>query len=85
MYFTLNYNQPMESKQKAYNTIKELVKRFGEHVDEYKRGSYSITLPAQRDQIQRAINHAERKIDELVYELYGLSEEEVKIVEGAEL
>ncbi|MBC8490883.1 MAG: N-6 DNA methylase, partial [Bacteroidetes bacterium] len=33
----------MESKQKAYSTIKELVKRFSEHVDEYKRGSYSET------------------------------------------
>ena len=32
--------------------------------------------------VQRAINHAGRRIDELVYELYGLSEEEVAIVEG---
>ena len=28
------------------------------------------------------ISHAEKKIDELVYELYGLSEEEVGIIEG---
>ncbi|MBL7104983.1 MAG: hypothetical protein ISS18_11705 [Bacteroidales bacterium] len=32
-------------------------------------------------QIQRTIDHEEKKIDELVYELYGLSEEEIKIVE----
>ncbi len=32
-------------------------------------------------QIQRTINHAEKKIDELVYELYGLSKEEIGIVE----
>jgi type I restriction-modification system DNA methylase subunit/predicted type IV restriction endonuclease len=39
-------------------------------------------LETQRQRIQRAITHAEKKIDELVYGLYGLSEEEIKIVEG---
>ncbi len=38
-------------------------------------------LETQRQQLQRAIEHAENKIDKLVYELYGLSEEEIKIVE----
>ncbi len=41
-------------------------------------------LDNQRQQIQRAIAHAESKIDELVYELYGLTEEEIGIVEGLE-
>ncbi len=31
----------MERKKQAYKIIKELVNRFGEHIDEYKRGSYS--------------------------------------------
>ena len=39
-------------------------------------------LDNNRQQLQRAIDHAERRIDELVYELYGLTEEEVAIVEG---
>ena len=39
-------------------------------------------LETQRQQIQRTIEHTERKIDELVYGLYGLTEEEIKIVEG---
>ena len=42
-------------------------------------------VPTQRQQLQRAIDHAERRIDELVYELYGLTEEEVAIVEGKSL
>lgn len=42
----------------------------------------TLTLPSHRQQLQRAIDHAERRIDELVYELYGLTEEEVAIVEG---
>ena len=56
-----------------------------EHVDNLihlNKDLHTATLTTQREQIQRAIDHAERKIDELVYELYGLSEEEVKIVEG---
>ncbi len=33
--------------------------------------------------LQRQIDATDRQIDRLVYELYGLTEEEVGIVEGA--
>jgi hypothetical protein len=33
--------------------------------------------------IQREIDATDRQIDKLVYELYGLTDEEIKIVEGA--
>jgi len=42
-----------------------------------------ITLKTQRQQIQRTIDHSERKIDELVYELYGLNEEDIEIIENS--
>jgi predicted type IV restriction endonuclease len=42
----------------------------------------STKLDTHRRQLQRAIYHAENKIDELVYELYGLTEEEIGIVEN---
>ena len=32
--------------------------------------------------LQRQIDATDRQIDQLVYELYGLTEEEIKIVEG---
>ncbi len=32
--------------------------------------------------LQRQIDATDKQIDELVYELYGLTEEEIKIVEG---
>ena len=32
--------------------------------------------------LQRQIDTTDRQIDALVYELYGLTEEEIKIVEG---
>jgi len=41
----------------------------------------STKLETQRQQIQRAVDHADKKIDNLVYELYGLSKEEVEIIE----
>lgn len=42
-----------------------------------------MKLANQGGQIQRAIDHAEKKIDELVYELYGLTDEEIEIVEDS--
>jgi hypothetical protein len=33
---------------------------------------------------QRQIDATDRQIDQFVYELYGLTEEEIKIVEGQE-
>lgn len=32
--------------------------------------------------LQQEINHTDKEIDKMVYELYGLTEEEIRIVEG---
>jgi hypothetical protein len=37
---------------------------------------------SEKEPIQRQIAATDKKIDDLVYTLYGLSEEEIKIVEG---
>jgi type II restriction/modification system DNA methylase subunit YeeA len=37
---------------------------------------------ADKGRLQRAIKVTDKKIDALVYELYGLTPEEIKIVEG---
>ena len=54
----------------APNTVNALMDRF------------QRTLPHQKDLIQRQIDATDRQIDKLVYELYGLSAEEIRIVEG---
>jgi hypothetical protein len=36
------------------------------------------------ERVRREIESTDRQIDSLVYELYGLSEDEIKIVEGRE-
>jgi hypothetical protein len=41
-----------------------------------------VRLPQDKEMIQRQIESTDAQIDRLVYELYGLSEEEIKIVEG---
>jgi predicted nucleic acid-binding Zn-ribbon protein len=36
----------------------------------------------EKTALQRQIDATDQQIDQLVYELYGLTEEEIKIVEG---
>lgn len=67
-----------ETEKEKHGQITQLVDNLLKLNDELQ----STKLETQRQQIQRTINHTERKIDELVYGLYGLSDEEVKIVEG---
>ena len=38
---------------------------------------------AEINQLQSEISKTDKEIDQMVYELYGLTEEEIKIVEGA--
>jgi hypothetical protein len=38
--------------------------------------------PQEADRLAREVESTDREIDRLVYELYGLTEEEVRIVEG---
>lgn len=42
----------------------------------------SVNNPTERIIMQRQIETTDREIDRLVYELYGLTDEEIKIVEG---
>ena len=41
----------------------------------------ATTIPADKQLYQRQIEATDRQIDALVYELYGLTEEEISIVE----
>jgi hypothetical protein len=55
------------------------LQHFGEHSSPLQHfGEHSSPL-----QLEREIAATDREIDELVYELYGITEEERKIIEGA--
>jgi hypothetical protein len=42
----------------------------------------AATLPNQQQQIEQRITYTDKKINEKVYTLYGLTDDEIKIVEG---
>jgi type II restriction/modification system DNA methylase subunit YeeA len=53
-------------------------------LDLHKQLAAAKSTP-EKTTIQRQIDATDKQIDELVYELYELTEEEIKIVEGASL
>jgi hypothetical protein len=42
----------------------------------------STVNPQEADRLTREVESVDKAIDELVYRLYGMTEEEIKIVEG---
>ena len=42
----------------------------------------TVRTPHEKETLQRQIDATDQQIDRLVYELYELTEEEIKIVEG---
>jgi len=66
------------AKQKQ---VHDQIVKFVDNILKLNKQLQIIKLETQRQQIQRTIDHAENRIDELVYELYGLTEEEIKILE----
>ena len=49
----------------------------------FQEKSKAAKTTHERTVLQRQITATDRQIDQLVYELYGLTEEEIAIVEGA--
>jgi hypothetical protein len=49
----------------------------------HKRLHDAKTTAADRELYQRQIDATDRKIDRLVYDLYGLTEDEIRVVEEA--
>jgi fido (protein-threonine AMPylation protein)/predicted type IV restriction endonuclease len=62
----------------SHDRMVELVERM---VDLHKRLTTANT-PSDKERLQRQIGVTDQEIDRLVYDLYGLTEEEIKIVEA---
>ena len=60
----------------------KMVKLVERILDLHKQLSVA-KVPATKTRIQRQIEATDREIDQLVYELYGLTDDEIKIVEEA--
>jgi hypothetical protein len=63
-------------------TQKSLV-RLVELLDSAQIEKQKTSNPRDLKEIEREIKTTDKKIDNLVYELYGLTEEEIAIVEGS--
>ncbi|MGN6298388.1 MAG: hypothetical protein ACTHM7_16475 [Ginsengibacter sp.] len=63
----------MYSKEEAHSQIAALVERFTEQLPSYKKSDYNETLTYQ---LNTRIEYTDEKINKLVFELYGLREEE---------
>jgi hypothetical protein len=49
---------------------------------EFHRQSAVVRSPLDKERVGRDFDSTDKAIDKLVYELYGLSPEEIRIVEG---
>ena len=75
----INFSDPADVAR--HDELVELVERM---LALHKELAAAQT-PTGRTMLQRQIAATDRQIDRLVYELYGLTEEEIKIVEQGEL
>ena len=71
------FNFPETTDKKA----DELVRMVQQMLDMHQRLAVGRNLQT-REIIQRQIDATDRQIDQFVYQLYGLTEEEIKIVES---
>jgi len=61
-----------------------LVERFERNLDAYTLQKQLPNTKTSHDQtlVQRQIDATDRQIDRLVYELYGVTEEEIAMIDG---
>ncbi|MCI0447238.1 restriction endonuclease subunit M, partial [bacterium] len=72
----INFSEPADKSR--HDHIVHLV----EQMLAAKEKLAEVKLDAEKDRLEMLCTSLDRQIDEAVYELYGLTEEEIKIVEG---
>jgi len=75
--YKVNMGNPKEKE------THEVIIKHVDNILKLNKELQKAKLETQRKQIQRVIDHSEKKIDELVYELYGLSKKEIEIIENS--
>ena len=58
------------------------VAKFAEQIIQLKRDLQTTTLESKKEQIKSKIDYNEDKMNQLVYQLYNLTEEEIQIIEN---
>ena len=73
---TINFSDPAE-KAKHDQMVTLVERMLALH-----KNLASAKTPQEKESVQRQVESTDAAIDRLVYELYGLTEDEIKIVEG---
>ncbi|MEO7533960.1 MAG: TaqI-like C-terminal specificity domain-containing protein, partial [Ferruginibacter sp.] len=72
----------IDDKNKSEKSLHDEIVKLVDTMLQLQQQKQSTTLPDQLQQLQQRIAYTDDKINEKVYQLYGLSEEEVRLVEG---
>ena len=75
------YNRSILPRDKHMPTP-DNIRKLVEQMLELDKQSTMVPNPLDKERVGREIESTDKSIDRLVYELYGLTEEEIKIVEG---
>jgi hypothetical protein len=73
----IDFSSPADKSR--YDQIVQMVEQM---LPLHQRLSAAARTPQERTALERQITATDTQIDHLVYDLYGLTEEEIKIVEG---
>jgi len=65
----------------AFPAIKNHLLQFKKQLMPKPKDLQAATLPDQKEQLKARIDHTDDKINRMVYQLYGLTEEEIAVVE----
>ena len=72
----------MISTKKNEKSLHDEIVNLVETMLQLNKEKQQTTTPDKLDQLNTRIKYTDEKINKLVYQLYGLSEEEIGIVEG---
>ena len=62
--------------------MRDTLVKLVDKILEFHKQLAKANFDSEKEPIERQIKATDKKIDELVYQLYGLTEKEIKVVEG---
>ena len=74
--------RPIDLKNKTDKSLHDKMVSLVDNMLELNKKLPSVKTPHERELLERRIKITDNQIDRLVYELYALTEEEIKVVEG---
>lgn len=80
--FIRQYLEALPIIDKPNKSLHDEIVKLVDTMLELNKQKQKASLPNEIEQLEQRIAHTDKKIDRLVYQLYGLTEEEIKIVEG---